>query len=400
MSWLRRFSKKGKNQELEVDHNQWSGPLYHPGPINLSETAPPPTGPLCPPDTGVSSSSSLEPQITNSNKVKSLNHSNDKDQHLYENYDVPPPAYSLVPPGFSSTPTSISSSANFPHRPPPDVHYIFSPVNNSSEDDFSAGARFCAMNPLAPPLVSAYLDSLTRILEAEIIMCPESPHKRISIITTQSHPPTTTIRVTKKKCPDTNILSQHPLYLARYHHPSDTDRVVVFGYNLTITGLPLDGDSVIAMGFACVPYPNFRLPGWHRGSVAIHSDDGRRYCNDGFGGIEFTHPFSQGEHLSLGFVMRWVTAANGVGMVESEVVFLRNGKREGGWTVQEEVGEGRENPEIGLTGDRDVFAAVGVSGGKGVEVAVRVMKRAEAFSVILGEDTGVWNMQQPACSVH
>ena len=76
--------------------------------------------------------------------------------------------------------------------------------------------------------------------------------------------------------------------------------------------------------------------------------------------------------------MRWVTAANGVGMVESEVIFLRNWKREGGWMIRERVGEGREAPEIGFMGDRDVFAAVGVSGGKGVEVAVRVMRKAEA----------------------
>ena len=375
MSWFRRIFKRKKRREL--DHNQQ---LYHqsqssPGPF---ETTSSPTRPLHLPDAGVSSLNSFNPDLTNSNGAKSFNHTNDKDQFLCEsdNHDGPPPAYSFVPPGFSAP--SISSSANFSHRPPPDLHHMFSPVNNASGDAFSAGAHFCGVHPLAPPLVSACSDSLTRVLEAEIVMNPEPPHRHVSITTTQSHPPMTTIRVTKKNCPDTNILSQHPLYLARYHHPSPTNPVVVFGYNLTITGLPIGVDNVIAMGFACMPYPHFRLPGWHRGSLAIHSDDGRRYCNDGFGGIEFTRPFSQGDHLGLGLVMRWVTAANGEGMVESEVVFLRDGKREGGWVVREEVEEGREDPEIGLIGDRDVFAAVGVSGDKGVGVTVTVMKRAEA----------------------
>ena len=155
-------------------------------------------------------------------------------------------------------------------------------------------------------------------------------------------------------------------------------------YHLSIAALPLDGDSVVALGFACVPYPQYRLPGWHRGSLAIHSDDGRRYCNDGYGGVEFTRPFSQGEQLALALVMRWVAGPGEAGMVESEVVFMRDGRREGGWMVQEEVESERPDPTIGLLGDKDVFAAVGVTGGKGVEVVVRVMGRAEAWSQVLG----------------
>ena len=35
--------------------------------------------------------------------------------------------------------------------------------------------------------------------------------------------------------------------------------------------------SGAALGFVAPPYPPFRLPGWQRGSLAVHSDDGRRY---------------------------------------------------------------------------------------------------------------------------
>lgn len=215
-------------------------------------------------------------------------------------------------------------------------------------------------------------------------MHTDPPYKHIAINTSFGYPPTTSIKIIKKRCPDSTILSQVPLYLARYHHPSGANPTVVIGYHLSIAGLPLDGDSIVAMGFACVPYPQYRLPGWHRGSLAIHSDDGRRYCNDGYGGIEFTRPFSQGDQLALALVMRWVTVPGGAGMVESEVVFVRNGRREGGWMVREEVESGRPDPKIGLLGERDIFAAVGVSGGKGVEVAVRVMGREEVWSLILG----------------
>jgi len=215
-------------------------------------------------------------------------------------------------------------------------------------------------------------------------MHTEPPNKHIVINTSLGHPPTTSIKIIKKKCPDSTILSQVPLYLARYHHPSAANPVVVIGYDLFIAGLPLDGDSVVAMGFACAPYPQYRLPGWHRGSLAIHSDDGRRYCNDGYGGIEFTRPFSQGDQLTLALVMRWVTAPGGVGMVQSEVIFIRDGRREGGWMVREEVEPGRLDPKIGLLGERDIFAAVGVTGGKGVEVVVRVMAREKAWLLLLG----------------
>lgn len=130
-------------------------------------------------------------------------------------YHPPPDLYNTFSP-VNNAP-SIRLSANLPCRPLPDLHYTFSPVNNASGDAFDAGARFCAMYPLGPPLISACSDSLTLVHETGIRMGPESPYKYISIITMEiSHPPTTIIRVTKKKCPDTNILSQHPLYLSRY----------------------------------------------------------------------------------------------------------------------------------------------------------------------------------------
>jgi len=39
------------------------------------------------------------------------------------------------------------------------------------------------------------------------------------------------------------------------------------------------------------------MPGWQRGSLAVHGDDGRKYINDSWGGKDFTSSFKEGETL-------------------------------------------------------------------------------------------------------
>lgn len=93
----------------------------------------------------------------------------------------------------------------------------------------------------------------------------------------------------------------------------------------------------------------------------MHSDDGRRYCNDSYGGKDFTRPFGAGETVGVGMVF----AGEGV-----EVFFTRGGKKVGGWRLDEETDAELDwNATEGLDGSGDVYAAVGVWGG-GVEVEV------------------------------
>lgn len=66
----------------------------------------------------------------------------------------------------------------------------------------------------------------------------------------------------------------------------------------------LPRDTAVAVGFVGCPYPGFRLPGWNRGSLGVHSDDGRRYCNDSYGGKDFTMPFREGEVVGIGMCFR------------------------------------------------------------------------------------------------
>ncbi|KAF8473244.1 hypothetical protein BDZ91DRAFT_635688, partial [Kalaharituber pfeilii] len=252
---------------------------------------------------------------------------------------------------------------------PPAISNFSSPAGNASSCDYAAGSYFCTCHPLAAPLVSVWPEALTNISRGDICMGPDSPLKHVSVIPSAPHTNNTSIiQIVKKRCPDATVLSQAPLYLARYHQPTRSTPTV-FGYEISLNALPLDGKTTVALGLACVPYPLFRLPGWHRGSLAIHSDDGRRYCNDGYGGIQFTRPFQQGETLALALVMRVSDSIPGGG-VNTEVLFFRNGGRAGGWFVREELEIGRMDPKPGFLGERDVFAAVGVAGGRGTEVAV------------------------------
>lgn len=122
----------------------------------------------------------------------------------------------------------------------------------------------------------------------------------------------------------------------------------------------------MAVGFVGCPYPGFRLPGWNRASIGVHSDDGRRYCNDSYGGKDFTRPFGVGETVGIGMIFS--TAGSGSGV---DVYFTRDGKKTGGWRLDEETDAELDwNATEGLDGSCDIYAAIGVWGG-GIEVAVK-----------------------------
>ncbi|VVT50601.1 uncharacterized protein SAPINGB_P002818 [Magnusiomyces paraingens] len=169
---------------------------------------------------------------------------------------------------------------------------------------------------------------------------------------------------------DTTFVSNLPIYSPHLRsisngkalggHPS-------FYFEIVITSLPSNSaDATVAIGFVALPYPHFRLPGWHRGSVAVHSDDGRRYVNDSLSGKDFVEPFS-----SVGAVV-------GIGMNVDRmaVFFTRNGRFEREWSLVQDMNPRgidparsyRDGGVEGLQGDRDLYAAVGVYGPVGVQV--------------------------------
>lgn len=146
------------------------------------------------------------------------------------------------------------------------------------------------------------------------------------------------------------------------------------------------GQIGLALGFAALPYPPFRMPGWHRGSLAVHGDDGNRFVNDSHGGKAFLEEaFSPGETVGIGmrFSCSSPSAPSSSGLppsysatgaagrrIEAEVFFTRDGQVVGGWDVHEELDAKTDLPVTGLEGHHDLAIAVGTYKNVAVDIVL------------------------------
>ncbi|KAK7954912.1 ssh-4 [Apiospora saccharicola] len=94
--------------------------------------------------------------------------------------------------------------------------------------------------------------------------------------------------------------------------------------------------TLLSIGMATKPYPLFRLPGFHKYSVAYTSTGHRRY-NQPFNGTHYGPPFVQGDVIGIGYRPRTGT-----------IFFTRNGKK------LEDVVHGLKGPNF--------FPSVGANG--------------------------------------
>lgn len=105
-------------------------------------------------------------------------------------------------------------------------------------------------------------------------------------------------------------------------------------------------------GTACLPYPDWRLPGWNRLSVGLHLDDFRKFYEDPDGGRDYEtrgllKKISSGDSIGFGYEF-----------ASSSVFFTYNGVR-------------LPNAFSGVyvpPGKHDVYAAIGVEGHNEFEV--------------------------------
>lgn len=111
-------------------------------------------------------------------------------------------------------------------------------------------------------------------------------------------------------------------------------------------------DGQFTTGSACLPYPDWRFPGWNRLSVGLHLDDFRKFYEDPRGGREYdSHgllkKISPGDSIGFGYEF-----------ASSSAFFTYNGAR-------------LSNAFSGIYIPRnryDVYAAVGVEGNNEFEV--------------------------------
>jgi hypothetical protein len=305
------------------------------------------------------------------------------------------------PPGFTE-----SNPPDYP--PPPGIAHDYSSGANATLADANRALAWCKYYPLAPPArLTEEQNWLVDTTQQELVATSEFAGT-VQLLDRETN---RWLVSTHAECKDTLIQAALPSYAALLHRPSGEGAVRRAYFEMRVVRLgphraekpplehnddkksphddkkshhlgglfhhhhrepeppppPLDGESGAAIGFFAPPYPPFRLPGWQRGSVAVHSDDGRRFVGNENGGVDFTTPFRAGETVGLGMEFR-PDASKRTGL-SARVFFTRDGKAAGGWGVAQETDAEAENIQ-GLQGERDLVAAVGVFGAVEVEVVL------------------------------
>lgn len=251
--------------------------------------------------------------------------------------------------------------------PPPSFKQDFSPTANAEWGDAARGHAWIDMNPLWQPRQHDQ-QTLTRISHGDVRLT--MPPGTQNVAMNQGGIGRTNVR-TNSRCQDTIFLSDIPVFASEQHSPMVTEKPRITYYELEVKSMGNNvagsGDAGIAIGFLAPPYPSWRLPGWHRASLGVHGDDGRRYVDDSDGGRDFVESFRRGDVVGIGIVHSLPMYAGG--KPRCEVFFTRNGVQEGKWDLHEETDQQQEGGDVrGLEGQHDLLAAVGCFGAVDFEV--------------------------------
>ena len=159
--------------------------------------------------------------------------------------------------------------------PPPPMHQDRSPTANASDEDATRGHEWCRQNPLWQPL-PPNPDNLFCLQAGEVLLTAGPNSHQVDM---QHTGPGRTQASTKRNCSDSCFLSSIPLFYGTQHQFGVRQPLTIY-YEVSVIAMGSgEGEEGIALGFVAPPYPAFRLPGWHRASVAVHGDDGHRYCD-------------------------------------------------------------------------------------------------------------------------
>jgi hypothetical protein len=291
----------------------------------------------------------------------------------------PPPSHTDYAPPLGPPPsqapyhdwqTAVPDTSLLP--PPPSVGNQQSCTNNATEIQAEQGESWCQANPLLGPV---YLpqEALFALHKGEVGVI--KPRTYAGLLDRPR--PGVWAGKTKSNCPDSCITSTIPLYSVYAHSPVHTGQKKTIYYEIRISKRNRKEIS-LALGFSGPPYPTFRLPGWHRGSLAVHGDDGSKFINDRWGGKDFTAPFKPGETLGIGmsFEKRDLSALPSYGQAQTEAqtpinveIFLtRDGRVAGSWNLHEEGDSVEDLPVTGLEGYHDLSATVGCFEGVEFEI--------------------------------
>lgn len=259
--------------------------------------------------------------------------------------------------------TVIPDTALLP--PPPTIRYDFSTTGNAPQELADLAHEWSDARPLfTPSKPHEQLYVMVKHGKSELVRPPEFLGD-ISRLNNGKW------RVkTKPSSTDSILLTQLPLYFAAQDSPLYTERpyTIYFEVKILHIGRGREGDQAsLAIGFCAQPYPSWRLPGWERGSLGVHGDDGRRFVNDSWGGQDFTAPFKTGETVGIGMTFSVPQNATSVPMPQADIFFTRGGQNVGGWSLHEQLDEASGETK-GLEGDYDLYGGIGIFGNVEFEV--------------------------------
>lgn len=240
--------------------------------------------------------------------------------------------------------------------------------SNAGLDEADRAHEWCEVNPLVKPHKPSHAQ-WAAVQNGDVRIMKPTEYRGDLLMPSTG----TWTGSTRAGASDACLISSAPLYFASVDAPTQVGQKKTVYYEIEIKSLGRgrQGEECsIAIGYCAVPYPTWRMPGWERGSLAIHSDDGRRYVNNTWGGKDFTEPMKAGDTVGLGVTFTLANGPPGYGTnsaptfaMDTEVFFTKNGRRDGGWNLDEELDVETDKGVDGLNGAFDLYAAVGVFGG-------------------------------------
>ncbi|KAH9477001.1 Protein ssh4 [Psilocybe cubensis] len=223
---------------------------------------------------------------------------------------------------------------------PGETHYR-GKVHEAPGREYDDAESFCEQIPLDPPRLvpSGAVDRINEVgCAAWGIDTPTSSRfvgRIVNISDSKNASKTVTVE-TDRKCQDVSLFSNLPIIAGLYGIQGKTG---VY-YEICINKM----DGIIAIGTACKPYPEWRLPGWNRMSAGFHLDDFCKFFEDADGGRDYTDSITQirpGDTVGCGYIFQTGT-----------MFFTYNGMR------LPDAFTGIYLPRH----KQDVFAAIGVEG--------------------------------------
>ena len=249
-----------------------------------------------------------------------------------------------------------------------------SPVNNANISDADRAYEWCKKNPMIRPHQPTHTQHAAA-LNGDVRLLRPPEYKGELLMPTTGFWKGSTRAGNKDSC----LLTSSPIYFAYADSPLRTRNIKTVYFEVKVRSLGRGrraDESSVALGYCAMPYPTWRLPGWERGSLAVHGDDGRRYVNNTWGGKDFTSPIKEGDTVGLG--MEFAVADSLLGdetqtkpetMSKIEVFFTRNGRRGESWDLHEELDMDHDLGIDGLDGQLDLYGAVGTFGGVDFDVS-------------------------------